>query len=372
MKHVESWGIWVFLLVAAAALSAAPGFALQAPDQTFGGFGGGFGGGSGGGFGGGPGGGMMGGGGGMMGGGGGMMGGGGGMMGGGGGMMGGGGGMMGGGPGGGMMGGRDSRMPQPDAPPLSIQNQQQKPMVLKMRVDNSLISLEIADCPMQYALREMADRTGIIFKVRNQDNQLVSAQAQKISFEDAIKLITPGRSVVYDYGDTNNPQHLTGASIFSRVTTAGAVQQPEFVYLGNGRITKVNDDFSMFQQASMVLSGNALPDVKKSAIGYLVQNKSAESVKILTGALSDPTPEIRIAVIDGLARLDAHDALPTILKSLKNENSGVRQSALKAVLQLGDATNVKDIEHLKTDKDPMVAASAESTIRKLSAPAGKQ
>jgi HEAT repeat protein len=83
--------------------------------------------------------------------------------------------------------------------------------------------------------------------------------------------------------------------------------------------------------------------------------------------ISDPAPEIRCAVIEGLAALGAHEALPEILKKLRDANSGVRQSATTAVALLGDARNLKDLKPLSADKDPSVAAAAELAIRKLSA-----
>jgi len=76
-------------------------------------------------------------------------------------------------------------------------------------------------------------------------------------------------------------------------------------------------------------------------------------------------------VIEGFAHLKAREALPEIVKSLKDGNPGVRQSAVIAIMELGTAKNLKDVERLKADTDPSVAYFADKAIIKLSASAGK-
>jgi hypothetical protein len=377
MKYLMSWSVWVIPLIVAVALFATPTFAFQAPfqmppnDQGFGfpgmgpggGFGGGFGGGGGrggrgggrGGFGGGfgnsdtqgfgpPG---------MNSGGGGR------------------GGRFGGGSDQGF--GRGPSVFQnptsPNAPPLpsEAKKKSDKPPVLKLRVADGLISVDVSDCPMQTALQEMADRTGIVFKVRQEDNPLVTAKSQKITYEEAIKLLTPDHSVAFYFADEQNPERITAAAVHPRLAPTEASVDPEYAYLGTGVVTKANDEVDTPEQAMKALAENARLEVKKAAVDILAKNNKPESITALTSALSDPAPEIRIAAINGLAGLHAQEALPGIVKSLKDENAGVRQSAVKAVGELGDASHLKDIEHLKTDKDPAVATVVGKTIRKLSA-----
>lgn len=254
----------------------------------------------------------------------------------------------------------------PDASEFPDQTlpQDQESCVVIMRIAGGLIAMEIADCPMQTALQEMAELTGIVFKVRDQDNALITVQSQKVSFEEAIQLLAPDRSIMLYYGDENNPERLTGASILPRTTS---LQQSGFVFLGTGEITKTNNEDDIPVQALMVLAGNAPLEEKKNAIGLLVEDMSDNSIMVLEWALSNRAPEIRRAVIDGFAHLRVYEALPVIVKSLKDASPGVRISALKAIVELGDARNLKDVERLKADKDPNVAIYADIAMERLSA-----
>jgi hypothetical protein len=270
-------------------------------------------------------------------------------------------------------GGRGGDMPQfpdsimPVAPELPSQATQ-KPYILNMRVADNLVAANITDCPMQIALQELAERTGIVFEVRSQDNPAISIYQQQLSFKDAVQRIAPDHNIVFYYDDST-PERLIGASIFPR---SRPIQQPGVVILGTGEVTKTNDEVDTPEQAIKVLAGgDARLSVKKVAVGVLIENKSDEAIKALTKSLSDPEPEIRKTVIEGFAHLKAREALPEIVKSLKDGNPGVRQSAVIAIMELGTAKNLKDVERLKADTDPSVAYFADKAIIKLSASAGK-
>jgi hypothetical protein len=243
--------------------------------------------------------------------------------------------------------------------------QEQKPAVQKMRVEDGKVHADITDSPLQNVLQELADRTGIIFEVRSQENPLVSVHLDWVSVQEAIQRIASGSNTIFFYGqDKSGPERITLVSVFPRTN---AVQQPGIVYLGTGGVTKSNEDIQTPEQALRILSGNADVEARERAIEILVSTKSDAAIKALRNSISDPAPEIRVAAIEGLATLGARQALPGILKSLKDPHPGVRQSAITAVALLGDARNLKDLKPLSTDKDNSVATAAEIAIRQLSA-----
>jgi hypothetical protein len=244
----------------------------------------------------------------------------------------------------------------------------QNPMILNMRVAEGQVTADIVDCPLQKALQELADRTGIIFELRSHDTPMVSVHLKKVTLEEAIQRITPGHNVLFYYDRDKAEERITKVRIFPR---GGAIQQPAIVYLGSGAVTKTNDDVDTPEQAIKALAENARLEMKEKAIGILVRNKSEAATKALINSLLDPAPEIRAAAIEGLVAFEARDALPGILKGLKDTHPGVRQSAITAVALMGDSKNVQDLKPLSTDKDASVASAADSAIKKLSAGARK-
>jgi len=243
-----------------------------------------------------------------------------------------------------------------------------KVSLLKMRVEEGKVTADIADSPLQAVLRELADRTGIIFEVRSHENPLVSIHLKGVSVEEAIKRITSGNNALFLYGQGAESERITMVRVFPRTAP---VQQPGLVYLGTGTITKTNYTIDTPEQALKVLSTNASIQDREIGIGVLAKTRSDEAVKALMNCVSDPAPEIRVAALEGLGAMGAHAALPVVLKSLKDANPGVRQSAATVVALLGDARNLKDLGPLSLDRDASVAAAAEAAIRKLSA-AGKK
>ena len=45
-----------------------------------------------------------------------------------------------------------------------------KVVLLKMRVEDGKVTADVSDCPLQTVLKELADRTGIIFELRSQES----------------------------------------------------------------------------------------------------------------------------------------------------------------------------------------------------------
>ena len=254
---------------------------------------------------------------------------------------------------------RNPQVPRPGQP------QVQKPAVQKIRVDGDRVTADISDSPLQNVLQELADRTGIIFEVRSQENPLVSIHLNRISLQEAIQRIASGCDTIFLYDqDKPESERITLVRVFPRTNP---IVQPSIIYLGTGAVTKSNEDVETPEQALKVLAESTSVEAREKAIEILVGTKSESAVAALKNSLADPAPEIRVAAIEGLAALGARGALPGILKCLKDANPGVRQSATTAVALLGDAKNVKDLKPLSADRDASVAAAAEIAIQKLSA-----
>ena len=255
------------------------------------------------------------------------------------------------------------REPIPRTATIPAQQPQAKPAIMKMRVEEGRLIADITDTPLQNVLRELAERTGIIFEVRSQDNPLVSIHLQRVTLQEGIQRIASGSNAIFFYGEGSGSERI----ILVRVLPRTPIPQPSLVYLGTGVVTKTNYTVETPEQALQVLSSNASVEDREVGIEILVKTKGDPAVKALMNCLSDPAPEIRVAAIEGLASMDARAALPAILKGLKDSHPGVRQSATNAVALIGDARNVKDLKPLSFDKDSSVAAAAEIAIRKLSA-----
>lgn len=240
-----------------------------------------------------------------------------------------------------------------------------KPMVLKMYLDDAGLTADIVNCPMLTALQELAERTGIIFEVRTQNNSLVSLHLNRVDLEESIRRIASGSNTLFVYSqNASSPQRIALVKILPPKTQ---LSQPSIAYLGTGVITKSNDNIMTPEEAFKTLLDSKKIEMREKAIEYLVSTKNPKAAEAMMKCVSDPAPEIRIAVIEGLAAMNARNALPAIIQSLKDANAGVRQSATTAIALLGDSSNIKDLQPLVSDKDANVVAAAEMAIRKLSA-----
>jgi hypothetical protein len=268
---------------------------------------------------------------------------------------------------------RRGMRPPPDMPiapftatqPAAAAQPENKTYTLKFHVDEAGLTTDIVNCPLQTALEELAERTGIIFEVRSLDNYLVSLHLKEpLNLTAAIKRIANRSNTVFVYSnDESSPQLIKMVKI---LTIGSALPQPSVVYLGTGVITKKNDEIETPGQAIKILQEGKEIGLREKAIVFLVSESSEGAGEALVNCISDQAPEIRVAAIEGLAALNERNALPAIVKTLKDANSGVRQSAVTAISMLGDYTNIKDLKPLSTDKDPNVVAAAEMAVRKLS------
>ena len=252
---------------------------------------------------------------------------------------------------------------RPFPPPAQNPPANQLPAVLSIRLDDGRVTANISNSPLQTVLKDLAERTGIIFEVRSQEDPLVSVHLNGVTLEEAIERITPGYNTIFLYDKDPQPKRITMVQVFPRVDSD---VQPGIAYLGTGAVTKTNDSLENAAEALSVLAESDNVEVKEKAIELLVGTRGEEAVKALIEAVSDPATEIRVAAIEGLAALNAQAALPSILTCLKDRQAAVRQSAATAIALLGTAQNLQDLRPLSKDKDAGVAAAADTAIRKLS------
>jgi hypothetical protein len=262
--------------------------------------------------------------------------------------------------------GQASRGFPPFPPPAAKQAaaKPEKVSLMKMRVEEGFVTADISDTPMQTVLREAADRTGVVFEVRAQDNANISIHVNRVPLQEFIRRVTSTSDAVFFYGQDADSDRISLVRIYPRTVP---VQQPGIVYLGTGAITKTSTTVETPEQALKVVGSNASIEDRELAIEILVKSKGEAAVKALMNCVSDDSPEIRVAAIEGLSAIGSRAALPGILKSLKDSNPGVRQSAVTAVGLLGSAAHVKDLRPLSSDREATVAAAAEIAIRRLSA-----
>jgi hypothetical protein len=232
-----------------------------------------------------------------------------------------------------------------------------------MRIEEGKVTADVVDARLQDVLLELAERTGVIFEVRTQDNPLVSIHLQNIALLESIQRIASGSNAMIEYGQGAESERLTLVHIFPRTAQ---IQQPSLINLGTGVVTKNNNIVETPEQALKVLTTNASIEDKEKGIEILAKTKNDAAIKALMNCISDPAPEIRAAAIEGLAAMGVREAMPSIVKSLKDEHPGVRLSATTAVALLGDSKNLKDLRPLTFDRDASVSGAAEVAIRKLS------
>ncbi len=244
-------------------------------------------------------------------------------------------------------------------------NQPEGPPTMRLRLEGRDVIAEIRNEPLQTVLDELAAWSGVVFEVESQHNPQVSVNFYRTPVEEAVQRLTKNDNLIAYYDlDAAGQDQLTFVRILDRTPRSAA---PALHYIGSGTVTKHGDEImDAPEQAIAVLAGSANPVARQKAVEFLVTNKSPIAISALKAELNDPAVEVKVAAIDGLARLGAHDALPEILPSLKDENPGVRQSAVLAIGLLGGSANVKDLRPLLNDADTNVKSSATTVIQMLS------
>ncbi len=243
--------------------------------------------------------------------------------------------------------------------------QPEEPSTMRLRLEGSNVTAEIRNTPLQSVLDELSAWSGVVFEVESQENPKVSVNFYRMPVESAVqRLVANDNSIAYYGKDESGQSRLTFVRIMARTPRPSP---PVLRYIGTGTVSKRSDEVvDTPEQALTVLAGSANLVAREKAVEVLIETKSSAAVIALKAVLDDPAPEIRVAAIDGLASLDARDALPQILLALKDAHPGVRQSAVLAVGMLGDKANVKDLRPLLRDSDANVAAAATTVIQKLS------
>ncbi len=254
---------------------------------------------------------------------------------------------------------------RPGRPQPPVQPQPAIPAYMKVRVEDDQVTATVRATPLQQVLREIADRTGLVFEVQSQDDPPISISLYRVGLQEAIQRIVASDNSIFYYGkDAENRSRIEFVRVFPR---SNQPQQPSLVYIGTGAVTKSGSDtVDTPEDALKVLIDSQSVEARQKAVEVLVAEKGDLATLALTAALLDPAPEVRAAAIEGLASLGAQSALPGIIQALKDKHPGVRQSAITAVALLGDAENIKDLRPLSKDRDASVAATAEVAIRKLS------
>ncbi len=244
-------------------------------------------------------------------------------------------------------------------------NQPEEPPSMRLRLEGRNVIAEIRNEPLQTVLDELAAWSGVVFEVESQNNPKVSINLYGTSVEEAVQRVTKNDNWIAYYDlDAAGQDHLAFVRIFDRTPRSAA---PILHYIGTGTATKHSDEIiDTPEQAIAVLAGSANPVARRKAVEMLMTSKSPIAFTALMTELGDPAVEVKVAAIDGLARLGAHNALPEILPSLKDEDPGVRQSAVLAIGLLGDSANVKDLRPLLNDPDANVKSSAATVIQMLS------
>jgi HEAT repeat protein len=102
------------------------------------------------------------------------------------------------------------------------------------------------------------------------------------------------------------------------------------------------------------------------AVFALSRVANAKAVTILSQAVTDPRPEVRVAVAASVSHLKPQDANNILLKLLADTELGVRKFAIQAVSEAHDAAVHAKLRDLETrDPAPPIRDVAKSKLREL-------
>jgi hypothetical protein len=240
------------------------------------------------------------------------------------------------------------------------------PAAMKIRVEEDLVTAQIASTPLPVVLNELAARSGVVFEAPSDLVAPITIALYKVPLKEAIERISDTNNSIFYYSQAaNGNSRVSFVRVFSRANKSQS-QQVSLRYFGSGSITKTGDDsVDTPEQAMKVLAENGDVDLRQKAIEILARGKTDAAMDAIAKALGDSAPEVRAAAIEALAGNGVRTALPQILAALKDQHPGVRQSAIVAVALIGDTENVRQLQPLTRDKDASVAAAAEMAVRKL-------
>jgi HEAT repeat protein len=102
------------------------------------------------------------------------------------------------------------------------------------------------------------------------------------------------------------------------------------------------------------------------AVFVLSRVPNIRAVTLLSGAVADPRPEVRVAVAASVSNLKPQDANNILLKLLTDPELGVRKFAIQAVSGAHDAAVHAKLREIETrDPAPPIRDVANSKLREL-------
>lgn len=110
------------------------------------------------------------------------------------------------------------------------------------------------------------------------------------------------------------------------------------------------------------------PAVRAFAAGALGEFGSADGLAPLTHALSDENPRVRSVAASSLGRLGVAEARSVIQPLLRDSDEHVRVSAVEALLRLGDASAILSAADLARHPDPSVRGDAAHALATAKTP----
>ncbi len=101
-------------------------------------------------------------------------------------------------------------------------------------------------------------------------------------------------------------------------------------------------------------------------------DKAQRAMTILTEALNDHSPEVKIEAAANLARLNCQKAYQPLVSCLKDPEASVRRAAVLALAKLGNPGAIEAIAHLQQDAEASVQRVATLVIDQLKAIASEK
>jgi HEAT repeat protein len=106
--------------------------------------------------------------------------------------------------------------------------------------------------------------------------------------------------------------------------------------------------------------------IASRAIFALSRIADNEAVKILSRAVTDPRPEVKVAVAASVGNLKSEDSNDILLKLLNDTNLGVRKFAIQSVSDTHNAVIHTKLRELETrDPAPPIRDIAKSKLQEL-------
>ncbi|MEL6161624.1 MAG: HEAT repeat domain-containing protein [Cyanobacteria bacterium J06627_32] len=147
-----------------------------------------------------------------------------------------------------------------------------------------------------------------------------------------------------------------------RVAVVGAIAQLAQSQSGQ------NQSAQNITNPSQAVQSQAVQSQARQSQARQSQTKQSQSaLSLLTEALSDPSPDVRIEATAHLARLNCQRAYQPLVACLKDPSHDVRKAAVLALGKLGNLAAIEVIEPLQQDSDIAVQKAASLVLEQLEA-----